>query len=100
MDKHPQITAWLKALRLSVQPQTKLTNQLKQSKDNIMTNYQNAKIDLKKVALDAKRFFKNDKPAIRQTINDMSHILFREYDLSDYQCNLLSNYACTLHPKN
>lgn len=65
-----------------------------------MTNYQIAKIALKERAKDAKKDFPNDKPAIRMVINDDVHLLSADYDLSDYQRNLLANYACTLHPKN
>lgn len=65
-----------------------------------MTLYQNAKNDLKAVSQDAKAQHRNDKPAIRQTINDYVDYLCKDLNLSEYQRNLLSNYACKLHPKN
>ena len=65
-----------------------------------ITNYQIAKNTLKVVSLDAKSRYRNDKPMIRMIINDTSDEICRDLKLSDYQRNLLSNYACTLHPKN
>lgn len=65
-----------------------------------MTSYQNAKSNLKAVSQDAKAQHRNDKPAIRQTINDYVDYLCKDLNLSEYQRNLLSNYACKLHPKN
>lgn len=65
-----------------------------------MTNYQTAKRSLKTVSIEAKQAYKSDKPMIRQTINDYSDYLCKSLQLSEYQRNLLSNYACTLHPKN
>lgn len=62
--------------------------------------YQQAKEELKERASDAKSQFKTDKPAIRQTINDFTDLLCRSYQLTEYQRNLLANYACKLHPKN
>ena len=65
-----------------------------------MTHYQNAKSSLKDVSQDAKAQYRNDKPAIRQTINDYVDYLCKDLNLSEYKRNLLSNYACKLHPKN
>ena len=65
-----------------------------------MTNYQTAKDILKSVAFRAKKEYKGDKPGIRQSINDYTHELCRDFSLSEYQCNLLHNYACELHPKD
>ncbi len=65
-----------------------------------MTNYQSAKTNLKQVAQGAKKEFKNDKPAQRMIINDTVDALCKNLNLSDYNRNLLSNYACKLHPKN
>ena len=65
-----------------------------------MTQYQNAKSSLKDVSQDAKAQYRNDKPAIRQTINDYVDYLCKDLNLSEYKRNLLSNYACKLHPKN
>ena len=60
--------------------------------------YQSAKMVLKEIAINAKRNHKNDKPQIRQIINDSAYYLGS--DLSEYQKTLLSNYACKLHPNN
>ena len=62
------------------------------------TQYQYAKQDLKSVSQWAKRHFVNDKPGIRQTINDETHHICKEYDLSEKKQSMLHNYACTLHP--
>ena len=63
-----------------------------------VSNYQRAKIELKNVSIAAKKRFKNDKPAINETINVNAYFLESKYSLSDYQIELLHNYACTLHP--
>ena len=65
-----------------------------------MNNYQVTKTKLRSHAEYVKVLYKGDKPAIRQSINDYTDMISKEYDLSEYQRNLLSNYACTLHPKN
>lgn len=65
-----------------------------------MTTYKNAKQQLKSISQDAKKEYKNDKPAIRQIINDYADHLCKDLNLSEYQRELLSNYACKLHPKN
>ena len=62
--------------------------------------YKTAKENLKEVSKQAKRDFTNDLPAIRMIINDEVDTLSKDYNLSEYQRNLLSNYACKLHPKN
>lgn len=62
-------------------------------------NYQVAKNTLKAVSLDAKKEHKTDKPMIRQIINDTADELGKGLRLSDREVNLLSNYACSLHPK-
>lgn len=62
-----------------------------------ISKYQQAKNTLKNVADEVKATFKNDKPLIRMVINDEVNDL--SYSLTDYQRNLLSNYACKLHPK-
>ena len=64
----------------------------------MMTNYQITKRNLKDVSNMAKRQFSNDKPMIRQIINDSVHYQANEYNLSEHQRNLLSDYACKLHP--
>ena len=62
-----------------------------------VSNYQIAKNELKIVSDEAKKVWKDDKPLIRMIINDEVNDL--SYNLSDYQTNLLSSYACKLHPK-
>ena len=64
------------------------------------TTYQQVKADLKEIADTAKIEYKNDLPAIRMIINDTVDMLCKENRFSDYYRNLLSNYACFLHPKN
>jgi hypothetical protein len=64
-----------------------------------MTNYQVAKVELKEIQVLAKNQFKNDLPAIRQTINDSAYYISGERNLTAYQANLLHNYAAKLHPK-
>ena len=63
------------------------------------SKYQIAKSTLLSISNDAKSRFRNDKPAVRQTINDTSYEISRDLFLSEYQTNLLSNYACKLHDK-
>lgn len=65
-----------------------------------MTQYQIAKTMLRSHSEYVSVQYRGDKPAIRQSINDYADSISKDYDLSDYQTNLLSNYACTLHPKN
>ena len=69
-----------------------------------MTKYQIAKNILRGIAYDAKSEHSRDKPAIRQIINDGADLICKGYigpgDLTEYQQNLLHNYACTLHPKD
>lgn len=64
------------------------------------TTYQQAKAELKEIANSAKKAYKKDLPAIRMIINDSVDMLCRDYHFSDYYRNLLSNYACFLHPKD
>jgi hypothetical protein len=64
-----------------------------------VTNYQNAKTDLKQLAKDLKSNFPNDLPLQNQGINDYCDHLCKNAGLSDYQKRLLENYACSLHPK-
>lgn len=63
-----------------------------------MTNYQQAKQELKETAKFVKKHYPKDKPLIRQTINDKAYFL--GYNLTPKEIDLLSNYACKLHPKN
>lgn len=65
-----------------------------------ISSYQQAKRNLKDVSDMAKSQFSTDKPMIRQIINDSVHLNASNYNLSEYHVNLLSNYACKLHPKN
>ena len=65
-----------------------------------LSNYQRAKKNLKEVSQMAKSQCEGDKPRIRMIINDTVHFYSSEYSLSEHEINLLSNYACTLHPKN
>lgn len=65
-----------------------------------ISKYQQAKQTLKDIAIEAKEIYTTDKPMIRQYINDFTDYLCRSFSLTDYQRNLLSNYACKLHPKD
>ena len=60
------------------------------------TNYKDAKKELLNIAKLAKKEYKNDKPAIRQIINDKCYFL--TYNLTSYENDLLHNYASKLHP--
>lgn len=62
------------------------------------TIYKTAKESLKETAKEVKQNFKTDKPLIRMTINDTVDSLSKDLNLSEHQRNLLSNYACKLHP--
>jgi hypothetical protein len=63
-----------------------------------MTNYQKAKNALKEIADLAKRKKPLDKPAARQVINDCADMICKDLMLTEHQRNLLSDYACKLHP--
>jgi len=63
------------------------------------TIYQQAKAALKETASEAKKANKNDFPLIRMIINDEADALCKNHHLSEYQRDLLANYACKLHPK-
>lgn len=65
-----------------------------------ISNYQKAKQTLKNEAIEYKKVIKNDIPLIRMNINDDVDFISKHLNLSEHQRNLLSNYACTLHPKN
>lgn len=65
-----------------------------------MTQYQIAKNTLKWIALDARAGYTTDKPMIRMIINDSCDSICKDLKLSDYQTRLLSDYACSLHPKD
>lgn len=61
--------------------------------------YQTAKQSLKEITKEAKQNYTNDLPAIRMIINDGVDYLSKDLNLSKYERDLLSNYACKLHPK-
>ena len=63
-----------------------------------MTNYKQAKTELKETANFVKKHYPNDKPLQRQTINDKAYFLGGDFRLTHKQIELLSNYACKLHP--
>jgi hypothetical protein len=65
-----------------------------------MTNYKRAKIELKRIAVLAKDSHLSDRPMIRAIINDHADYLCKTGELTEYEQNLLHNYACTLHPKD
>ena len=65
-----------------------------------MTNYQNAKIILKAHAKQVRKTFKSDKPAQRMYINDYCDMLGKDYNLSNRERELLSNYSIKFHPKD
>jgi len=64
------------------------------------TKYQYAKSKLRSHAEYVSVQFRGDKPAIRQSINDYADSISKDFNLSEYQRNLLSDYTCKLHPKN
>ena len=68
------------------------------SKSN--SNYKSAKWLLKEYSKTYKKNWPTDKPKIRQYINDDVDYIAKEEKLSEYERNLLSNYACKLHPKD
>lgn len=63
-----------------------------------ISNYQQAKNFLKELAKDIKTSHPTDKPLIRMVINDGIDVYVSYFRLTDYQRNLLSNFACKLHP--
>lgn len=65
-----------------------------------MSTYLQIKIQLKESAIEAKKKYPKDKPAIRMIINDTVDYLSKENNLSERQRSMLSNYACKLHPKD
>lgn len=65
-----------------------------------MTQYQTAKSMLRSHAEYVSVQFRGDKPAIRQSINDYTDGICKDFNLTEYQRNLLHNYAGKLHPKN
>jgi hypothetical protein len=64
------------------------------------TVYQQCKALLNDASIYAKKRFNSDYPAQREYLNDTNDYLIKEYRLDAYKANLLSNYTCTLHPKN
>ena len=63
-----------------------------------MTDYQQVKEKTRCFAEWIKVRHPTDKPLIRQAINDYADSISKEYNLSEYQRDLLSNYVCKLHP--
>ena len=63
------------------------------------SEYQYAKKLLKEQADFIKKEYPADKPRQRTAINDYCDCLCKNYSFSEYQCNLLSNYACELYPR-
>ena len=66
--------------------------------EEIKTNYQLAKSELKEISVEAKKNFPTDKPMVRQIINDSINYIASDNNLSETQRDLLCNYACKLHP--
>ena len=64
-----------------------------------MTKYSQAKETLKFIAMASKKEFKNDKPAIRQAINDSADMLCKDLQLSEWDRHRLALYSCKLHPR-
>lgn len=64
-----------------------------------MTTYSNCMQELKELAKALKENYPSDKPAIRMGINDYTDYLCKEHKLTERQRDLLSSYACKLHPK-
>jgi hypothetical protein len=60
---------------------------------------QELKTDLKFIADQAKKKYPNDKPMIRQIINDETDFLCKENRSSNAERLKLEAYACKLHPK-
>lgn len=65
-----------------------------------MTDYQTAKTMLRAHAEYVTVQYRGDKPAIRMSINDYADSISKDYGLSNIQIGRLSNYACSLHPKD
>lgn len=64
-----------------------------------MTKYKQAKEELKQYSDYLHKEYADDKPAIRQGINDYADAISRHVNLSDSERNRLSDYCCKLHPK-
>jgi len=65
-----------------------------------MTDYQQAKRQLKEIAQEVRKEYPKDKPAQRQAINDYCHNLVIIHNLKDHEADNLHGYAATLHPKD
>ncbi len=88
-DKLTYIKSWLNIRNIFNQ-----TDMLSEVNEN---SYKSAKERLKETAKEIKKQFPNDKPMINMVINDMVDSLSKDLNLTEYQRNLLSNYACKLH---
>ena len=62
------------------------------------SEYQTAKALLKERADFIKKENPTDKPLQREVINNHLDWLCKNYQFSEYKRDLLSNYACKLHP--
>ena len=64
-----------------------------------VTQYQSAKSALRMEARVAKEAYKDDKPAIRQCINDFADWLIKDHNWTGTKYEVwLSNFAASLHP--
>ena len=88
-DKLSHVISWLNIRNLK--SQTYMKNEVNAS------TYQKAKERLKETAKEIKKQYPNDKPLINMTINDTVDYLSKDLNLTEYQRNLLSDYACKLH---
>ena len=66
-----------------------------------ISNYQQAKTELKMFKKSIQQECKLDKPKERLMLNDYTDQLTRDYsrNLTEYQKNLLHNFCAQLHPK-
>ena len=87
-DKLSHVISWLNIRNLK--SQTYMKNEVNAS------TYQKAKERLKETAKEIKKQYPNDKPLINTVINDTTDSICKEGNLTEYQQNLLHNYACTL----
>ena len=64
------------------------------------STYLEVKDKLRSHAEYVKVYYRGDKPAIIQSINDYTDFISRDYNLPEWQKDLLHNYAVVLHPKD
>lgn len=65
-----------------------------------MTTYQQVKDKTRSYSEWVTNFYKGDKDAIRQSLNDYADIIGKDYGLTVYQTGLLANYVCKLRPQD